>query len=713
MQQHTEWKYDLKNLLSPQVIAVVGATEKIGPGRNTVRCLLDMGFTGNFFPVHPKHEQVFGLKCYKSLYDLPQKPDLAVISIRAELVAETLRQCEDLGIQAATVYTSGFSEMGARGEALQQELKEIAERAQIRLCGPNCLGHLDLVNNTGAYSASILAGSKPGPVAVISQSGSMAISMYQAFKELGLSHVISYGNQAVLDLSDYLMFLARDPHTKIITTFIEGVNNGSKFIKALEECRKNRKAVVALKIGKSEIGKKIAMLHTAALVGSEDVYEEVFAAGNVLVVKDIDEMLQTVSALVKTRPPRKSGLAVLAISGGHCGLMGDMAEKAGLNIPEFSAETVQGIREIVPPFVNVRNPLDVSSVGSDDYREYAEVLTRCVNDDNIGITAVIQDAPYGVGPSTVDHYSKIAKAVMEVAARTSKPIIVFTNHSTPYEPKIMQGLIDSGLTFLQGTPEAVTAIKHLLSYYLNEPSDIQPRKPVVSGLSGIRDILLAYRRKQVCLGEREGKNLLERIGIPVTRDVLCKNEADIRRCLPQFAGPVALKIDSQDILHKTDVGGVALGISGEDVVMAAYRDMLGKISANAPGAVVNGVVMQEMVPEGVDLIIGVKKDAQFGPVLLFGLGGIYVEVFRDRSIGLVPVDMEKARQMIRSSKSYALLKEVRGRKAFDTEPLAEILTLLSDLMEECGDLIKAIDLNPVRIGDFGVKVLDCLISLEE
>lgn len=713
------WKTELSQLLSPKKIAVVGATEKIGPARNTIKCLLDIGFEGDIYPIHPRYEQVFGIDCYKNLFELPEKPDLVIVAVRAELVVDIIKQCEQLGINAVTIYSSGFSEVGPEGKKLQDEIAEIANRAKIRICGPNCLGHLDVINKTGAYSASVFKDTKPGGIAIISQSGSMAISMYQAFKNLGVSHIISYGNQAVLDLSDYLFYLSNDPNTKVITTFIEGVNDGERFIMAAKECRKNKKPIIALKIGKSEISKKIAISHTAAIVGSHKVYAEVFKETGILQVEDIDEMLQTVTALIKTPPLEKNGVAIVAISGGQCGIVGDISEKIGLNLVEFSPNTKNEIEKIVPPYVNVSNPLDVSLVGSDNYKDYADVLRCCLEDENVGIVAVMQDAPLGAGYSTVDHYSKIAKAVIEVFKETSKPIILFTNHSTPYEPKIMEGLIDLGVPFLQGTKEALLSIKHLIDHYVvNKDIDkevIDKELDIESAYNWnqIRNMLLEHKRNKQCLGERESKELLSALNIPVTNDILCKSVNDVRESLKKFTGKVALKIDSPDIHHKTDVGGVVLGLRSEDEVVNSYTQILEAVRNNKPKARINGVIMQEMVPDGVDLIIGAKKDEQFGPIVAFGLGGIYAEVFCDSSIGLVPFGREKAREMIRTSKSYRLLKEVRGRKALDIELIVNILISISLLMKNCGDLIEEIDLNPVRIGVFGVKVLDALINFEK
>lgn len=714
MEQHRQER--LRKLLSPQSIAVVGATERPGNGRNTIRCLQDLGFEGAIYPVNPKYETVLGLECYPSLLDLPQTPDSIVISVPAAAVNATLEQCARIGCHAATVYSSGFSEIGAEGAELQRQMAGIATRAGIEICGPNCLGHLDFVGKTGAYSGSVIPGSRAGALSAVSQSGSMAISMYQAFCKLGLRHVISYGNQAVTGMGDYLDYLAEDPHTKVITAFIEGVGDGAAFRAAADTCRRRGKRIVAMKIGRSEVSRRVALAHTAAMVGSDRVYSEVFAESGILEVRDIDEMIQTVTLLLKAPAIRGGGrkVAVTSISGGQCGVLGDIAEEIGLPLEPLSQQTVADVTKLVPGYVTVKNPLDVAMVGSRDYTEYRDVLRRLAEDEELGAIAVMQDAPLGVGAGTVAHYGNIVRAVLEVAAETTKPIIPFTNHSTPCDPRIVQGLLDAEMPLLQGTRESLLAIKHLLAGSDAPPTRTDGEDAAVAEMdwTPVGEALAASRRERESLGEKEGKEFLQLLGIPATRDILCTSEDDVLRAARAIPGRVALKIVSPDILHKTDVGGVALDLAGEEAVLAAWRTMLANVQAKAPDARIQGVAVQEMVADGVDLIIGMNKDPQFGPVLVFGLGGIYVELFKESELGLLPLSREKALEMIRRSRSFRLLGEVRGRPALDIQPLADILVKLGALMERYGDLLREIDLNPVRIGTAGVKVLDAMFVFE-
>ena len=711
-QNHNAWKRDLGCLLNPRSIAVVGATEKVGPGRNTVYNLVNMNFEGVVYPINPKRDEVFGLKCYKSLSGLPEKPDLAVVSLPAAAVPEALRECERLGIKGAMVYTSGFAEVDATGAELQRELTEICERGEIRLCGPNCLGHLNVTKRTGAYSASLPVDMIPGKVAVVSQSGSMAIAMLQALKGLGMSQVISFGNQAVVELADYLSYLANDPDTGVITTFIEGVRDGRRFLEAAKECRRKGKAVVALKIGKSELSQKAISAHTAAMAGSDAVFEEALRECGVLQVGDIDEMLQTTTLLVKSKKARSRGVMLVTISGGQVGLIGDIASQFGVEFPSFAEKTVESLKPLIPPYLKIRNPLDVAGVGSDNYEDYANVLRACADDPAAGIVLVSQDAPAGVGPSTIDHYGKVARAVTEVYQEKEVPVVMFSNHSTPCNPEIVGDMTAAGVPYLQGTRESLLAVSRLMDYsFARETDEAPPVLKFSASWEHIEARFTELAKEKSFLGEKEGKELLSMLGIPAAEQVLCRNEAELPSIAGKIGYPLVLKVESPDIAHKTEAGGVVAGIESEEKLHSAWISMMKTVGERVPQARIEGATLQKMIPDGVDLIIGMHKDPQFGPVMVFGLGGIYVEVFKDSSLGLLPVTEQKARNMIRRSKVNALLGELRGRPALNEELLIDTILRVSEFVVRFEDRLSAIDINPIRIGTFGVCVLDALVLL--
>ena len=716
MSSAQNWKSDLDCLLKPRTIAVVGATEKVGPGRNTVYNLLHMNFTGTVYPINPRRDEVFGLKCYKSLQDLPEKPDLAVISLPAEMVVGMLEDCRKEGIKAVMVYTSGFAEAGSDGVSMQDRLVEICEAGEMRLCGPNCLGHLNVPDRTGAYSASIPTDMVGGKIAVVSQSGSMAIAMLQSFKGLGVSHVISYGNQAVIELSDYLLYLADDPGTQVIVTFIEGVKDGQRFLDSVRECRRRGKAVIALKTGKSEISKKAVRAHTAAMAGADDVFEAALEEGGVLKVEDLDEMLQTATLLLKSGKAASGGVFLVTISGGQIGMIADIASTIGIDFPAYGEKTVEKLKTIIPPYLQIVNPIDVGRVGSDDYAEYAEVLRICSDDPACGLVLVSQDAPAGVGPSTIDHYSKVVRAAVEVHNEKRKaPLVVFSNHSGPYCPDIVNGLFEAGVPYLQGTRESLKAVRHLIRHSLDRVEPLEPSALVSPDawekVERKFDELCAGGAKNF-LGEKEGKELLSLLGAPVVEQILCRDGEEAERAAKKLGFPLVMKIESPDIAHKTDVGGVVLGLDSPEKVRRAFGEVVARVKEKMPEAKIDGVTLQIMVPEGIDLIVGTHEDPQFGPVLVYGLGGVYVEIFKDSSLGLIPVSRPGARRMIRSSKSWPLLGEVRGRPALDTAPLEDLMLRLSEFAYRFKDRISAVDLNPVRIGTSGLYVLDALMVLK-
>jgi acyl-CoA synthetase (NDP forming) len=616
------------------------------------------------------------------------------------------------------VYTSGFSEVNSDGAELQQDLLKICASGKIRLCGPNCLGHLNVISNTGAYSASLPVGMKPGKVALLSQSGSMVIAMVQSLKDLGLSHIISIGNQAVLEMSDYLAYLSDDPDTQVIAAFIEGVRDGKRFMQSAEECRRKGKAIIALKVGTSELGQEAISAHTAAIAGTDAVFREACRESGILQVGDLDEMLQTATLLTKSQKIRSEGVMLVTISGGQIGLIADIAAERNIKFPAFAEETVEKLKPLIPPYLRIRNPLDVAGVGSDDYTKYADILRACASDPSAGIVLVSQDAPAGVGPSAIDHYGKITQATTEVFLEKKVPVVLFSNHSTPSCPEIVKDMIDSGVPYLQGTRESLSAVSHLICYGMDGEQKKETsawteslKYPFSWGVVEKRMDELSKDKK--FLGEKEGKEILSMLGIPVAEQIVCKNEDELLLAAVKIGYPLVMKIESPDIAHKTEVEGVALGLRDEREVRSARETMLQIVRERRPEARIEGVTLQKMVPDGVDLIIGMHKDSQFGPVLACGLGGIYVEVFKDSSLGLIPLNSQKALEMVRNSKSYALLKGARGRVALDERLLVDVMLRISGFVEHFADRISAIDINPVRLNLSGMCVLDTLILFSE
>lgn len=714
------WKNDLSALIEARSIAVVGATERPSPAKNTITNLQNMGFKGNIFPVNLKRDSVFGLTCYKSLHKVPSVPDLVVISIPVAHVIETLEQCAEMGVKAVMVYSSGFAEIGGEGKLLQDRMTEICNANEIRLCGPNCLGHLNVTSQTGAYSATVPPGIESGPVAIVSQSGSMAIGMLQTLKDLGISQVISVGNQAVLDISDYLFHLSSDAATKVINIFIEGVGDGRRLMESARECVKNGKVVIAMKVGNSELSQAAVRSHTAAIAGSRVVYDEAMRDCGILPVSDIDEMLQLSKLFIRSEKVRTPGIAFVTISGGQIGMVADIAAAVGadLKFPKFEDGIFKELREKIPSYLNVQNPLDLAGVGTEDYREYADILRLCAKDSGIGMILVSQDAPTGLGENTIAHYKNITKAVTDIFLEGSVPVVLFSNHSTPAEPRIVSDLIEAGVPYLQGARETILAISHFINHSMSvkvlKTAEVSQSERTYDW-AGIEKKLHTMKDKNGVgfLSERDSKEIFEMLGLPVKIPLLCRNEEDLTRCAQSVRYPLAMKIESPDIAHKTEIDGVVLNIVGEEKLISEYRKMMENVSRSSPNARIKGVTLQRMAPEGIDLIIGTNTDPQFGPVMLFGLGGIFVEVLKDSSLGLIPLNKSKALSMIGRSKGAPILSKFRGRDALDTDTLANVMVTLSDFAHHFRDEIESIDINPVRIGSSGIDILDALIMFKQ
>ncbi|MGI6097382.1 MAG: acetate--CoA ligase family protein [Dethiobacteria bacterium] len=717
------WKRNLKSLFDPQSIAIIGASEKVGPARNVLFNLKTQGYSGGIYPVNPKYSEVFGYKCYPSIKDIPTDVDAVAIGVPARFIPSLLEECIEKKVNSVCILTGGFAELNEEGKVMQEQIKGLLEREKIPMCGPNSLGLLNVGGDSGLYSASIPPGVKKGGVAVLAQSGSMVIAIAQAYKSLGLSKVISTGNQAVLDLGDYLHYLADDPQTKVIAVFMEGVDDGRKFLQAAEKALAAGKPVIVLKVGRSAKGRKITQFHTGAMAGEYKVFEAAFSKTGIVMVKNLDEMAQTVTLFVKAKKAYGKKAAFIAISGGQSALITDLAEDFNLELAEYTEETRSTLREILPDYLHVNNPLDVADFGSADADDYARCLRILAGDDNVDLLLVSQDAPQGIGASTIDHYSKIVRAVLKVKDELPKQIIVFSNHSTAYEPKVMQPLVDSDdLPYLLGTEEALAAVKKLIDFNAQKEKLLASQKQSTTvPSSGSKEalqkagaLLRDYSSTYNTLGEKQGKRILQELGIASVREAAAQSAAEAVAAAEEIGYPVALKVDSAEILHKTDLGCVKLNLQSPEEVRGAYHEIIKAAKTKQPSASIEGVLVQKMAPEGFDVIIGLTRDPQFGPTLLFGSGGIFTEILDDVNLALLPLGKGEAEELVRNSRAYQILKGARRSGPYDLEALYQAIEKVAAFGWEQRELLKQVDINPLRVYQKGkgVEVLDALFLLQ-
>jgi acyl-CoA synthetase (NDP forming) len=698
----------LQPLFAPRSVAVLGASPRTGTtGNSTVRNLIDFGFKGEIFPIHPTASEVCGLRAYKDLASLPEAPDCAAVALSADKVVANLSEAADRGVRSAVIFASGFSETGPDGKARQDELRALVDRTRLVVCGPNCLGLASIGERISLYSASLPEGIAPGGVAVLSHSGSGCIVVTSTAR-FGFSYVVSGGNCVSLDLADYIDFLAEDERTRVIALFAETIRDPAAFAKAARKANSAGKAIVALKIGRSVRGAAAAAAHTGSLAGASAVYEDFFGANGIIPVDDIDELVESVALMVSTtRRPRGRGLGVVNVSGGEIALTCDLAQTLGVDLPELSPSAEARLRAALPSYGRVSNPLDATGTAVFDMAMYAGCIEGLASDPAISMVAVSQDCPAGLGDRQAAVYRALATTAAEVAGRIDKPLVFYSNVAGGLHPVVVEPLLEAGVPVLQGARASLLAIRRLF-----ELADMEgaPRADVA-----VAPPQEAWRRRLAegePLTEREAKRFLADHDIPVTREKLARSADEATAAALEMSFPVVLKIESVDLPHKTDVGGVKLGLTTPQAVSEAYAEIMDNIGRLAPTARINGVLVQEMVAVGSEAIVGLSRHDPFGMAVVVGAGGVLVELLRDTALALAPIDEERAAAVIDETRFGKTLAGYRGAPAGDSRALAALVARVSMIGAQYEDWLEAVDLNPVHVGAAGegVRVLDALVA---
>lgn len=700
----------MEKLLYPKRIAVLGATERAGaPAGIAFRNLLDAGWRGNIFPVHPSAETVFGVPAFRKLADLPVPVDCVVIGLAADKVVSAIDEAADAGIGAAVVLASGFAELGSEGRKRQAELVAAAERAGMAVCGPNCLGLINVGARIPLYAADNWASAPKGRLALLSHSGSGAITL-SATGRLGFSHVVSSGNSAVCDLAEYLEFLADDEQTGAAALFLETIRDPAAFERAMEAMHKAGKPVVCLRIGRSSAGAAASAAHTGTLVGSNDAFDTFFRRTGVIAVDDMDELIEA-SCLVtglKVRAPG-NGVGLINCSGGEVAHACDIAETIGLSFPPLAETTTRELAAVLPAFATPGNPLDVTGAVFADRTMYPAALKAFAGDPSVGFLAVVQDAPAGLSEEGATSYRRIAEDVAEFARSTPElPVAFISNLSGTVHPHVRQPLDEAGVPVLTGTRAALKAVLNVVSggRPVAAPEGLSARPQ----LSTQPEWIMRLKTGRP-FSEHEAKAFLRDHGIPTTREILATSEDECTAAAAKLGYPVVLKIASEDLPHKTEVGGVALHLTSEAEVRDAFGRIMASVGKHAPKARIDGILVQEMIGDSIEAIVGLARHHPFGLAVVVGSGGIMVELLRDAALGLPPLSDHDARGLVDRTRLATLLDGFRGAAPADRKALETILTAVSDIALAYGEWIEALDLNPVAVlqNGQGACVLDALI----
>jgi len=693
----------LDALLNPKTVAVIGASRTPGKvGHEIVANLVDAGFKGEIVPVNPAGEDVKGLRCFKSLKHYGRTIDHSIIAIPVQLVREAVENSINAGAKAITIITAGFKEVGAEGAALEREIAQLCAGSGVRVLGPNCLGLINTEHHMNASFAKHMP--QPGGISVVSQSGALctAILDWAAAQGVGLAKLISIGNKADLDETDFLTILSEDAQTRVITCYLESITHGDEFLKAAEAAG-NVKPVVVLKVGTSKAGVKAASSHTGSLAGADIAYGAAFKRAGMIRAHNFEALFDCSIAFSLQPLPKGDRIAIITNAGGPGIIAADAAESSGLQVNPLSARIAQALKEKLPPAASVGNPIDV--LGDAPPERYAEVVRAVQEDDSVHAMVVI------LTPQAMTDPMGTARAIAE-AAKGGKPIVTsFMGGRDVMAAR--EELLKLGIPDYPAPHRAVYALEAMCEYSMwrSRPPRVVTRFPV-NRRRVDRVISRHLKSGRSEIGEVEAKEILQAYDFSIPQGRVAETAEEAGAIAEHIGYPVAMKIVSPDILHKSDLGGVRLGLANAEQVGDAFDLMMLRISRRAPGAKLEGVYVEKMAPHGREVIIGMSRDPQFGPMLMFGLGGIFVEVMKDVTFYLAPITAEEAMQMLIGTRSYALLKGARGQAGVDITAIASGLQRISQLVTDFPQIAE-LDINPFIVGPAGTEsiVADARMTL--
>lgn len=715
----TGWKDDLRPLLDFRSAAIVGASPANEFALTLYRNLRQGGFSGPVYLVNPHRSEVLGEPCYASLDALPGPVDCAFITVRAERCAEAVEEVGRAGIPAAVVFATGFAEAGPEGRARQERLAEVALRHRVRLMGPNCMG---LMNpRTGAMACGYhMPRAQPGHIAFISQSGLVFWSLCHNTRGVRFSYAVSCGNEAVLTLADYMRYVLQDPSTRVIALWIESLRDVPGFIAACEEARARGVPVVALKVGRSQAGDRLVRAHSGALAGSDAVYGAAFRKYGVARARNLDELLDTLELLSFIPELPAEGLAAVTDSGGERALLVDLAEDLGLRFPPVSPEGVERLAALFPGAPEVSNPIDIWQAGQG---RYEELLGLCFEtfgaEPGIGLCLVALDMLAGTPDA-----ERYAQCTIEFRRSGRTPVAVLPHVAGAVDERQVERLRREGIPVLRGTEHGLRAVRHLidLGRARRRPRAARPAPDPERRRRALE--LLARAGGRRVLTEAEAKELVRLYGIPVTPERLVRTPEEAVAAAEAIGYPVVAKVCSPRFPHKTDVGGVRLGLRDAGAVRAAFAELWRLLSAGEAGCAggrddraaggpgpEEGVLVQAMVQGGVEVLLGLARDPQFGPVLTLGGGGVTAELYADVRLLLPPLSEEEVLEELAQLRLHRLLAGFRGRPPADAAALARAAVALSAMALELEDHLAEVDINPLLVQERGAVAVDALVVL--
>ncbi len=698
-------------MLHPRNIVLVGATDK--PGNYAERIwnnLIKYRYQGGLYPINAKRETIWGVPCYKDFASLPDKPDHVLVLVPARFAVQVIRDAAAAGARSATIVTSGFSELqDDESQRLAAELQAAIRETGLAVTGPNCLGNLSAGEKLFTNIDDRVVTMEAGPVAIAGQSGAIVMAIRQALEDrgVGVGYMVTTGNEAGLETPDLMAYFAADPSIRVIVVYLEGVRNTQVFRRACKAARAAGKPVIALKLGASEGGRAAAMAHTGALAGSIETFDAISTREGVIRVRGLDELIETTECFVHADPPKGSRIAAVSLSGGKRGLLIDAFSAAGLNFDALSNDASDKLAKMLGPGSIVGNPLDAGFAAVVDPSVYMRSIKIMIDDPDTDI--VIIDAELPKAPHELRERN--LRIVDGMAAAASKPVVYISTMSIGFT-EFTKGLRKSlpHIAVMQGLDRAVGAIKSLIDY-----ASLRKEVPelVSSSSASARAMLekILNNARGAALDEVASKKLLKAYGIPVSREEIAETAADAVKIAKKIGFPVVAKVVSADILHKSDIGGVVLNINSAAEVKKAFNDITARVKKLKGKPKLEGILIAQQVKAELELVVGASLDAEMGPVVLFGTGGVDIELMKDVALAGAPLDEADARELINRTKAGVKLKGYRGKPALHEASAIKAIVGLSNLMADAGTRIASIDVNPFLINTRTGVAVDGLIVL--
>jgi acetate---CoA ligase (ADP-forming) len=701
----------LRQFFRPRSIALVGATDNSRWSLYTYENLKNYQFPGAIYLVNPNRTIVHGEQAYKALRDLPEVVDLAFVMVSTPRVLPILQEAAELGTKNYVILTSGFSEMGEEGARLEHEILTFTRSRGLTLLGPNGNGFVNVTDQITPYGLPITPPLKSGPVGVVLQSGALASAVltYAQGHGIGLSLMVAMGNETMISVTDVVDYLLEEESTRAIALFLESIRHPDELRRVAEKARALRKTIVALKIGSSEASSRTAMAHTGALVGNNAVNDAALRQLGIIRVSSLEDLLSTAALAGYSEPLPGPSMGVVTPSGGACDLISDLAEEAGLELPEFSPQTVEQLQAILPAFSTCHNPLDVTGYVVVDSSIQQRALEVVVNDANFDFVLNLTATEGTRVPTpemlalTMPAYESLNRIIREAP----RPVLLTSNTCMDLSPTAKLVVERTGLHWTPGMEHGVRAIGSFLwwsNFIRSAPEKAEAE--TLPTLSTAQPFTGSW-------SETQARKLLEQAGIPTVPARLATTADEAVEAAREVGLPVVLKIQSPDLPHKSDIGGVSLNLASEEAVRAEFTAMLTRVQSKRPDAQIEGILVSPLRQAGIELLVGIVRDDLWGPVLTVGLGGVWTEVLKDTAVRVLPVGQTEITKMLGELRGAALLRGARGQEGVDMQALSEIIARIGALAPALGPNLDTLEINPLLVRGEQIEALDVLVNWRE